>query len=66
MSLNGSAERDTSMKLLPPVGSAAGNISPPQIDHAATAVTMPANPGRCEKDDDRILERGPTEEGTLR
>jgi len=29
---------------IPPVGSAAGNISPPQIDHAATAVTMPAKP----------------------
>lgn len=30
---------------LPPVGSAAdGNISPLQMDHAATAVTMPAKP----------------------
>ena len=29
---------------LPPLGSSAGNISPPQIDHAATAVTIPAKP----------------------
>ena len=33
---------------LPPFGSAAGNMSPPQIDHAATAVMMPANPIFCQ------------------
>ena len=32
------------MDYLPPLGSAAGNISPPQIDQAATAVMMPAKP----------------------
>ena len=32
------------LAFLPPTGSfSAGNISPPQIDHADTAVTIPAN-----------------------
>ena len=38
------ASSNSCLAFLPPTGSfSAGNISPPQIDHADTAVTIPAN-----------------------